>query len=114
MTYTLIIARILACEKPAAMLEHIISASSRTGALVLDCFGGSGSTAIAAQKLGRNYVLMEIDPHWAAVARQKLGESTAFVTEAARSQWLQTQTSVKSAPERQQLSIFDMEASDPT
>jgi site-specific DNA-methyltransferase (adenine-specific) len=91
------------------MLEHIISASSRPGALVLDCFGGSGSTAIAAQKLGRNYLVFEIDPHWAAVARQKLGESTEFVTDSSRREWLERKTQAKPEPSPQ-LSLFDLSA----
>jgi site-specific DNA-methyltransferase (adenine-specific) len=91
------------------MLEHIISASSRPGALVLDCFGGSGSTAISAQKLGRNYQVFEIDPHWAAVIRQKLGESTEFVTDSSRREWLERKTQAKPEPSPQ-LSLFDISA----
>ena len=63
------------CEKPAAMLEHIIKASSRPGAVVLDCFAGSGSTLVAAQKLGRDFIGIEIDPHWVEVCNSKLGLS---------------------------------------
>ena len=51
-------------EKPASMLEHAIEAASFPGDIVLDCFAGSGSTAIAALKLGRRSVSMEIDPQW--------------------------------------------------
>jgi site-specific DNA-methyltransferase (adenine-specific) len=61
------------CEKPSEMLEHIILASSKPGAIVLDCFAGSGSTLIAAQKLGRQFVGIEIDPHWVSIASQALG-----------------------------------------
>jgi len=53
-------------EKPASMLEHVIEASSYPGDIVLDCFAGSGSTALAALKLGRRTVALEIDPQWAA------------------------------------------------
>ncbi len=53
-------------EKPAALLEHVISASSSPGDLVLDCFAGSGSTILAALKLGRCGIGMEIEPRWAA------------------------------------------------
>jgi site-specific DNA-methyltransferase (adenine-specific) len=61
------------CEKPAEMLEDMINASSKPGAIVLDCFAGSGSTLIAAQKLGRQFVGIEIDPHWVSIASQALG-----------------------------------------
>lgn len=51
-------------EKPAAMLEHAIEATSYPGDVVLDCFGGGGSTALAALKLKRRTVSIEIDAHW--------------------------------------------------
>ena len=57
------------------MLEHIISASTRPGALVLDCFAGSGSTLAAAKKLGRNFMGIEIDPHWVDVCQKNLGQT---------------------------------------
>ncbi len=48
------------CEKPLAIMEHIITASSNPGDLVLDPFTGSGSTPIAAKKLGRKFVGSEM------------------------------------------------------
>jgi adenine-specific DNA-methyltransferase len=53
-------------EKPAEMLEHIIEATSFPGDVVLDCFAGGGSTALAALKLGRYSVSMEIEKQWAS------------------------------------------------
>lgn len=53
-------------EKPVAMLEHAIAATTYPGDIVLDCFGGGGSTALAALKLRRRTVTMEIEPAWAA------------------------------------------------
>jgi len=53
-------------EKPAALLEHAISATTNPGDLVLDCFAGSGSTAIAALKLQRRSVSIEIESSWVA------------------------------------------------
>jgi len=53
-------------EKPASLLEHVIGASSYQGDIVLDCFAGSGSTALAALKLNRRAVAIEIDPQWAS------------------------------------------------
>lgn len=52
-------------EKPSALLEHAIEATSYPGDIVLDCFGGSGSTAIAALKLGRRTISLEIETKWA-------------------------------------------------
>lgn len=48
------------CEKPAALMEHIIMASSSAGDLVLDTFLGSGSTALAADRLGRRLIGSEV------------------------------------------------------
>jgi len=60
------------CEKPQAMLRHIIAASSRSGAVVLDPFAGSGSTGEAALALGRVPILIEKDAHWCDRIRERL------------------------------------------
>jgi site-specific DNA-methyltransferase (adenine-specific) len=49
------------CEKPADLLEHIILASSREGAVVLDAFMGSGSTGKACLKLNRKFIGIEME-----------------------------------------------------
>jgi site-specific DNA-methyltransferase (adenine-specific) len=46
------------------MLEHAIEATTFPGDIVLDCFAGSGSTAVAARKLRRRAVAIEIEPQW--------------------------------------------------
>lgn len=51
-------------EKPLEMLEHAISSTTMPGDIVLDCFAGSGNTALAAIKLERRAVAMELDNHW--------------------------------------------------
>ncbi|GAB4326144.1 MAG: site-specific DNA-methyltransferase [Candidatus Sumerlaeia bacterium] len=43
-------------QKPEALLERIIKASSNSGDLVLDCFAGSGTTLAVAEKLGRRWI----------------------------------------------------------
>ena len=50
-----------ATQKPEALLERIIKASSNPGDLVLDCFIGSGTTAAVAQKLGRRWIGCDIN-----------------------------------------------------
>jgi DNA modification methylase len=49
-------------EKPVELAVRAIQYSSRRGENVLDLFGGSGSTLIAAEQTGRRALLMEIDP----------------------------------------------------
>jgi DNA modification methylase len=53
--------------KPTELIERALFNSSRSGDLVLDLFGGSGSTLIACQRRGRKARLMEIDPQYADV-----------------------------------------------
>lgn len=53
--------------KPVALIEPMISNSSPSGGLVLDSFGGSGSTLIACEELGRSCRIMELDPRYAQV-----------------------------------------------
>ena len=53
--------------KPVGLVMQYLKNSSRRGDLVLDPFGGSGSTMIAAQKIGRVARLMELDPRFADV-----------------------------------------------
>jgi site-specific DNA-methyltransferase (adenine-specific) len=43
-------------QKPEALLERIVKASSNEGSIVLDCFMGSGTTQAVAQKLGRKWI----------------------------------------------------------
>jgi tRNA G10 N-methylase Trm11 len=98
------------------MLEHIISASTRPGAVVLDCFAGSGSTLAAAAKLGRDYIGIEIDPHWVGVAQHRLGNFRHQApTLEERVKWLETQMQAQGAKVKRleradvhQLSLFDL------
>lgn len=48
-------------QKPVALLERVIQALSNPGDVVLDCFIGSGTTAIAAQNLGRRWIGCDIN-----------------------------------------------------
>ena len=53
--------------KPIKLLARLIRNSARKDELVLDPFGGSGSTLIACEQLGRRCRMMEIDPHYCDV-----------------------------------------------
>ena len=48
-------------QKPILLLERLVSAYTKSGETVLDCFSGSGSTAIAAHNTNRNFVGCELD-----------------------------------------------------
>lgn len=63
-------------QKPVALLERIIQASSNPGDLVLDPFCGCGTTIAAAQKLGRRWV--GIDITYLSIALQKNRLNAAF------------------------------------
>jgi len=54
-------------QKPVGIPSHAIEASSKPGDLVVDLFGGSGSTLIAAEQLGRTAYLMELNPAYCDV-----------------------------------------------
>jgi adenine-specific DNA-methyltransferase len=62
------------CAKPLDMMRHIVNTSSRPGDTVLDCFLGSGSTAVAARDLGRQFIGCDMDPSWVEHTRQRLAE----------------------------------------
>ena len=49
-------------QKPVRLAERAILKSSNPGDIVLDCFGGSGSTLVACEQLGRTCRMMELDP----------------------------------------------------
>jgi len=63
------------CEKPLAMMEHIIRASSREGATVLDCCMGSGTTGVACVNTGRNFIGIELNPGYFATAEQRVEDA---------------------------------------
>lgn len=53
--------------KPVRLFGKLMANSSRNGEIVLDTFGGSGTTLIAAEQLGRRCYMMELDPHYCDV-----------------------------------------------
>lgn len=58
-------------QKPASLLERIIKASSNEGDLVCDFFGGSGTTAAVAEKLGRRWIACDIGKPASLVMRKR-------------------------------------------
>ena len=67
-------------QKPVALIERCLLASSNEGDRIFDPFAGSGSTGVAALKLGRRFVGCELDPHYARIAAIRLTEAEAAVS----------------------------------
>jgi site-specific DNA-methyltransferase (adenine-specific) len=59
-------------EKPLAMMQHIIKASSRPGAVVLDCCMGAGTTGVAAVLEDRYFIGCDISPEYTEIARRRI------------------------------------------
>lgn len=59
-------------QKPIALIQQLILSSSRLGDAVLDPFLGSGTTAAAAEELGRKWTGIELDPGYCELAKKRL------------------------------------------
>lgn len=68
------------CEKPRAMMEHIITASTRPGDLVLDCFAGSGTTLDAARLTGRRAIGIEVSERHCETIATRLAQQVLPLT----------------------------------
>lgn len=68
--------RVHPTQKPAGMLEKILNDFSAEQDLILDCFGGSGSTLIACEQTGRKCFMMELDPHYVDVIIKRWEDMT--------------------------------------
>ena len=66
-----------ACKKPTDILERIIRTSSKEGAVVLDCFMGSGSTGVACVNTGRNFIGIELDEGYFKIAQERIEAAQA-------------------------------------
>jgi DNA modification methylase len=62
--------------KPVELIERTITNSSKSRDIVLDLFGGSGTTLIAAERTGRSGRLMELDPKYVDVIVQRWQDYT--------------------------------------
>ena len=58
--------------KPTNIIKTIIENSSKPNDIVLDCFMGSGTTALCCKDLDRNFIGFEIEPKWCKVANDRL------------------------------------------
>ena len=72
-------------EKPVELAARAMTYSSRQGENVLDLFGGSGSTLVAAEQMNRKAFLMEIDPAYCDVIIERFTNLTHQQPKRARS-----------------------------
>jgi len=65
---------------PPDLAELCIKAGTKEGDTVLDPFGGAGTTALAADRLKRDAIMIELNPEYAKIAEQRLrGDAPMFV-----------------------------------
>ncbi|MGH7779972.1 MAG: DNA-methyltransferase [Candidatus Binataceae bacterium] len=67
-------------QKPLEIVKRIVRLWTNRDDLVLDCFLGTGTTAVVAEMLGRRWIGIERDPAYAAVARSRIAEARAQST----------------------------------
>ncbi len=63
------------CVKPLTLMEYLITLITPEGGSVLDCFGGSGSTAVAAQNLNKDCTLIEMNEEYMEIAKKRCEEN---------------------------------------
>lgn len=63
--------------KPLPIIQQLVEHSSKPGDLVLDCYLGSGTTAVAAQETGRRFIGIEINPRYYQIAVDRMNGITA-------------------------------------
>jgi len=60
--------------KPVELIKNIIKHTTDPGDIVLDCFGGSGTLAVACKKLDRNFIFIEKEQEYCDIAENRLNE----------------------------------------
>lgn len=63
---------------PPKLIEPCIKAGCPAGGTVLDPFGGAGTTGLVADRLGRNAILIELNPEYAAMAERRIKNDAGF------------------------------------
>ena len=71
-------------QKPLPLADYFIKTYSNDGEIVLDLFGGSGTTLIASEQTGRKCYMMELEPHYCDVIisrwEQLTGKTAQLIT----------------------------------
>ena len=64
-------------QKPEALLERVLLATTRPGDLILDPFAGTGTTGVVAQRLDRRWIMIEREPAYRALIEQRVAAQAA-------------------------------------
>lgn len=100
-------------QKPAELLERIVTALSEPNELVLDCFVGAGTTAAAAQRLGRHWIACDINKgsiqttskRLQEILRKQIEEANSAGAKGAQQSLLETDDNAEKAPVPAQLAF---------
>ena len=66
---------------PPALVERCLTASCPEGGMVLDPFGGSGTVGLVADRMGRDTILIELNPQYAEMARERIKRDAGIFAE---------------------------------
>lgn len=64
-------------QKPVALIVRQLEEYSKEGDLILDCFSGSGTTAVACHNMNRRFICIEKDPEYHAASVERLKREQA-------------------------------------
>lgn len=96
--------------KPVDLIEYCIGNNTKPGELVFDGFGGSGSTLIACEKLGRQARLVELDPQYCDVIVERWEKYTGQKAKLLNPPKLPAETKLRKKPVQQAKSRPDAHA----
>ncbi|MFW6246662.1 MAG: DNA-methyltransferase [bacterium] len=72
MKFNKVLKPVHSCEKPVMLIKHLVNSFSKKNEIVLDPFMGSGTTAVAAKELGRNFIGFELDDEYCKIAEERI------------------------------------------
>ena len=59
-------------QKPEALLERLVLIGSQPNKIILDCFAGTGTTGVVAERLNRSWIMIEKDSNYVDIAERRL------------------------------------------